>query len=289
MSRALLTAVFALLCLAPAPAAAEEADAGITATIQRFTDAVNAGNQQAAIAHFAPDASITEDVAPYRWSGPNAGADWLAAMWANAQRKGMSNISMTLAPPIRNEVEGDRAYAVVPGTLGFDRGGLSERDDGTLTFALQRSGDAWLIGSLTWAGGARATFDGASASVRSQIEAVEAQWAEALLAKDQTTLDRLVAPEFRLEGSGFEAPTPRAEWMANLARMDIRAYDARVTHVRAEGDRAVATVIGDWSVTRGGQVLSDHFELLDTWERRDGAWQVTKRERTNPPPPRTPR
>ena len=32
---------------------------------------------------------------------------------------------------------------------------------------------------------------------------------------------------------------------------------------------------------------ADSFELLDTWERRDGEWRVTKRYRTNPPPART--
>ena len=139
---------------APAETRADAADA--VATIARFTAAVNAGDQQAAIAHFTADASITEDIPPYRWQGPEAGAQWLLAMWENGQRAGLANIAMTLGAPTRVEVTGDHAYVVVPGALTFDMGGQPRRDDGTLTFALQKSGEAWLIGSLAWAGGPRA-------------------------------------------------------------------------------------------------------------------------------------
>lgn len=139
------------------PASAQSQDAAdAVATITRFTASVNAGDQQAAIAHFTADASITEDVPPYRWHGPEAGAQWLRAMWENGQRAGLSNIAMTLGVPTRVEVSGDHAYVVVPGALTFDMGGQPRRDDGALTFALQKSGDAWLIGSLAWAGGPRA-------------------------------------------------------------------------------------------------------------------------------------
>src|SRR5690606_13745081 len=100
-------------------------------------------------------------------------------------------------------------------------------------------------------------------------------------------LDRLMAPEFQLEGADFDDPTPRAEWFDNLQYLDIRSYSVRVTDVQITGDRAVATVVGDWSIARGDQILHDSFELLDTWERRDGEWRVTKRYRTNPSPPRT--
>jgi len=146
----------------PPPAAADSrADAAeAVATITRFTAAVNAGNHQAAVAHFTPDASITEDVPPYRWQGPEAGAQWLLAMWENGQRAGLADIAMTLGAPTRVEVSGDHAYVVLPGALTFEVGGQPRRDDGVLTFALQKSGGAWLIGSLAWAGGPRAPNGG---------------------------------------------------------------------------------------------------------------------------------
>lgn len=271
---------------APAETRADAADA--VATIARFTAAVNAGDQQAAIAHFTADASITEDVPPYRWHGPEAGARWLLAMWENGQRAGLANIAMTLGAPTRVEVSGDHAYVVVPGALTFDMGGQPQRDDGTLTFALQKSGDAWLIGSLAWAGGPRAPASGDTATAeKAGIVAAEGLWADALLRKDQAALDRLMAPEFQLEGAGSDEVTPRAAWLANLQRMDVRSYSARVTDIQITGDRAVATVVGDWSIVRGDRTLHDSFELLDTWERRDGEWRVTNRYRTNPPPRRT--
>lgn len=272
----------------PAPAVSPAEATEIVATITRFTDAVNAGNQQVAIAHFTADASITEDVAPYRWQGPGAGAQWLLAMWENGQRAGLANIAMTLGVPTRVEVSGDHAYVVLPGALTFEMGGQPHRDDGTLTFALQKSEGAWLIGSLAWAGGPRAPASSDAASAENAgIVAAEGLWADALLRKDQAALDRLMAPEFQLEGAGSDEVTPRAEWLANLQRMDIRSYSARVTDVEIIDDRAVATVVGEWSIVRGDQTLHDSFELLDTWERRDGEWRVTKRYRTNPPPART--
>jgi len=272
----------------PAPAQSQAEAADVVATITRFTAAVNAGDQQTAIAHFTADASITEDVPPYRWQGPEAGAQWLLAMWENGQRAGLADIAMTPGAPTRVEVSGDHAYVVIPGALTFEMGGQPHRDDGTLTFALQKSGDAWLIGSLAWAGGPRAPASSDAASAEEAgIVVAEGLWADALLRKDQAALDRLMAPEFQLEGAGSDEVTPRAAWLANLQRMVVRSYSARVTDVEIIDDRAVATVVGDWSIVRGDQTLHDSFELLDTWERRDGEWRVTKRYRTNPPPART--
>src|SRR4051812_19691957 len=112
----------ALACAAAAgPLAAAPADEReVASSVASFVDAVNTGRRAEALAHFTADVSITEDIAPYRWQGPAAGAEWLDAMWKNGQRLGASNIQMHLDTPIRVEVTGDRAYEVVPGVLTLE-------------------------------------------------------------------------------------------------------------------------------------------------------------------------
>ena len=91
------------------------ADKAVVASISDFVAAVNRGDQPAALAHFTPDATITEDVAPHRWQGPEAGAGWMKAMWENSQKAGVTEVVMTIGAPTHVEVEGDKAYAVMPG------------------------------------------------------------------------------------------------------------------------------------------------------------------------------
>ena len=135
--------------LAQAPPGSTEALAAIT----RFTDAVNHGDASTAVAAFAPSPTVIDDLAPYRWQGPNAGGAWMAAMGANAQAKGMTLINMRLLAPSRIEVDGASAYAVVPGVLTYTfKDGHTEHADGVLTFTLQQAGGAWKIDTLTWTG-----------------------------------------------------------------------------------------------------------------------------------------
>lgn len=121
-------------------------------SLTRFVDQVNAGDQKSALEHFTPDAAITDDIPPYRWQGPSAGSDWMAAMWANGQKTGMTEITMHLARATRVEIAGDRAYAVIPGVLTLKGKGPAIRANGFLTIALQRTGTEWQIGSLAWGG-----------------------------------------------------------------------------------------------------------------------------------------
>ena len=119
-------------------------------------------------------------------------------------------------------------------------------------------------------------------TVATQIEAVEKAWGDALLRKDQTELERLLAPEFVLTGTGGRPDTPRNTWLTNLALMEVTSYAVRVTGVRLIGDTAVATVEGAWTVSAFGQPARvDRFTVEDTWVRRGGRWQAVRRMRTN--------
>ena len=49
----------------------------IVGMISTFVEEVNLGHLQAALKHFTHDATIVEDIAPFRWQGPGAGASGL--------------------------------------------------------------------------------------------------------------------------------------------------------------------------------------------------------------------
>jgi hypothetical protein len=48
-------------------------------------------------------------------------------------------------------VTGDRAYIIVPATLGYRQHGKPKTEKGAvMTFALQKYPDGWLISAWTW-------------------------------------------------------------------------------------------------------------------------------------------
>ena len=140
------------------PVGADASQAGdkhsVAAFVGRFVDEVNKGDASAALGHFTKDVSITEDLAPFRWTGPNAGADWLTGMQKNGERMGVSDIQMHLGSPTQVLVQGDAAYEAIPGVVTFNgkRRALHER--GILTFALAKEAGVWKITSLAWGGSA---------------------------------------------------------------------------------------------------------------------------------------
>ena len=124
----------------------------VAGSIDRFVNAVNAGEYGAALAHLTPDATIVEDIPPYRWQGPQAGSQWMAAMGENAARSGLTSIAMKLGDATRIEVDGDNAYAVYAAVLTLSGDDLRLRSNGCLTFTLQRGETGWLINALSWGG-----------------------------------------------------------------------------------------------------------------------------------------
>ena len=125
----------------------------VMATVSRMTDAVNRGDMPIAFAAFTASPTIVEDIAPYRWQGPGTPQAWIAGMGANAEAHGITTINMRLAPAMRIDVTGDRAYVIVSGLLSFKlKDGHSEHANGLLTVLLQRTGGDWKIDTLVWSG-----------------------------------------------------------------------------------------------------------------------------------------
>src|SRR3954471_13110106 len=99
----------------------------IVRAISDFVEAVNRGDQEAALAHLAGDVTILEDIAPFRWHGPDAGADWIAAMGKNAQSANITAVAMRIGAPRRVEIDEGHGYAVITGVLSLTGEGAALR------------------------------------------------------------------------------------------------------------------------------------------------------------------
>lgn len=143
------TAVLASALFFGQPASAEETT--VEAPINRMVAAFNKGDIGAARAtHVASPAIIDEVGAPFVWSGPNAFDAWIGALSKAEAAAGKSDGSVAIGPPTRESVSGDHAYVIVPSTYTFKQRGKTMREVGTMTFALIRNAQEWLIAGWTW-------------------------------------------------------------------------------------------------------------------------------------------
>ena len=111
------------------------------------------------------------------------------------------------------------------------------------------------------------------------VKSLEAEWRDALLAKDEATLRRLIHPQYKLVGirSTGSVAVDLEQWIAALRRMDIAALEVRVTDCVALDNVIVATVDAQWKVRYLGQPIDERVLLTDVWVREDGRWRVLRR------------
>ena len=108
---------------------------------------------------------------------------------------------------------------------------------------------------------------------------LEYQWRDALIAKDEATLRRLIHPQFRLVGvrSTGSVAVDLEQWIEALKRMDIASLEVRITECVALESTMVATVDAQWRVRYLGQLIDERVLLTDVWVREGGRWQVLRR------------
>ncbi|MEA1071966.1 nuclear transport factor 2 family protein [Sphingomonas sp. LY29] len=108
---------------------------------------------------------------------------------------------------------------------------------------------------------------------------LEQAWRDALVAKDEPTLRRLIHPQFKLVGVRATGPVSvdLEQWITALQRMDIANLDVRVTECVSLDDTMVATVDAQWKVRYLGQLIDERVLLTDVWVRVGNDWQVLRR------------
>jgi ketosteroid isomerase-like protein len=135
-------------------AGATAADAQLAAPIQKFIDSFNKGDAAGAAATHAAgaDLSITDEVPPYLWRGPQALQTWSADLESDALKRGITDPAVTISAATREETTGDQAYVVVPAVYTFKEKGVAMREAAQFTFVLKKGAGGWLIHGWTWTG-----------------------------------------------------------------------------------------------------------------------------------------
>ena len=109
------------------------------------------------------------------------------------------------------------------------------------------------------------------------LRAAEQAWAQALRRRDYPTLERLLAPEFRLVSRG--RVTSRAEWLRNLHTFRVDSVALFDVVPRVVGDSGIVSLELYWRAeVEGAAPINRTGVLRDTWRRRDGRWVVVERE-----------
>ena len=115
---------------------------------------------------------------------------------------------------------------------------------------------------------------------------LEREWRDALVAKDEAGLRRLIHPQFKLVGirSTGSVAVSLEQWIEALKRMDIASLEVRVTECVALDNVIVATVDAQWQVRYMGQLIDERVLLTDVWVRVGQTWQVVRRHSSPVPP-----
>lgn len=111
------------------------------------------------------------------------------------------------------------------------------------------------------------------------VRDLERDWRDALIAKDEAALRRLIHPQFKLVGirSTGSVAVNLEQWIEALKRMDIASLEVRVTECVALENVIVATVDAQWKVRYLGQLIDERVLLTDVWISVGDGWQVVRR------------
>jgi len=121
--------------------------------IHRFIDAFDKGDMAGAAAAYAPgDVTIVDEVAPYAWRGPGALQAWAADLSKDAAANGLSEPRVDIGEPIRAEITGVNAYAIVGAVYSFKQAGVAMQEPAHMTYTLRKTTDGWKITGWTWTG-----------------------------------------------------------------------------------------------------------------------------------------
>ncbi len=139
-------AVVAVLLLAAVAGADDKADA--VASVRKFFDSFNKGEAKTAVAFCKVQSPVIDEFPPYAWSSC---AEWANAYAAFAKKNGTTDGLVKASEPKVAEVNGNRAYVVIPVTFSYRQGGKDVKEpDATFTAALEKIGKTWVIKSWTW-------------------------------------------------------------------------------------------------------------------------------------------
>lgn len=115
---------------------------------------------------------------------------------------------------------------------------------------------------------------------QNQVKQLSVDWMQATMQRDEKALNRIVAPEFKLAGTDISRPgITRDVWMKNtLENLKIDSSNYIRMNVEIVDHVAIVRSTFYWSVSfRDSPAKKDTVDLVDTWIKRNNAWQVVSR------------
>lgn len=117
------------------------------------------------------------------------------------------------------------------------------------------------------------------AADQADVRDLERQWRDALFAKDEATLRRLIHPQFKLVGirSTGTVAVGLEDWLVALRKMDLISLAVRVMDSVRLDQTIVATVDAQWKLRFMGHAIDERVLLTDVWVETKDGWQVVRR------------
>lgn len=124
------------------------------------------------------------------------------------------------------------------------------------------------------------------AADQADVRNLERQWRDALFAKDEASLRRLIHPQFKLVGirSTGTVAVGLDDWLVALRRMDLISLEVRVMDSVRLDQTIVATVDAQWKLRFMGHAIDERVLLTDVWVQVEEGWQVVRRHSSPVPP-----
>lgn len=115
-----------------------------------------------------------------------------------------------------------------------------------------------------------------------ELRRLSNDWMTAAVNRDEKTLNKIVAPEFKLGGTNIDSSSSsltRDIWMKNtLENLKIDSFHYIRMNVDLIDDVAIVRSTFYWSFSfRGQPTMKDTGHLIDTWIKRKAGWQVVSR------------
>lgn len=123
-----------------------EKDSAVLA-VEQIIDALDQGDVNAALAGFATDILILDDIAPFRRTGLGEAKAWIQEV-IGARKRLHASLNMEDRTR-RNEGEG-RIYMVARAHLTITSSSGIAEEGGLLTFTLREVDGSWLVDTFVW-------------------------------------------------------------------------------------------------------------------------------------------
>jgi ketosteroid isomerase-like protein len=117
------------------------------------------------------------------------------------------------------------------------------------------------------------------------IEALEAEWRDALCSKDMARLRTLIHPDFVLIGMRSTGPfmMGRDEWLDAIQRREVDSIVLEVRDATVLDQVMIGTVQARWRLKYLGRTIEDCVLLTDVWVFDDDRWRAIRRHSTPSP------